>query len=191
MIVIIDYGLGNVHNVQRAIEHLGYQTQLSRDPNTINNADQLILPGVGHFQDAMKAIHAYGLDTLLKSYKKPIIGICLGMQLMYERSEEGHVEGLGLLKGNITEIQTPYSIPHLGWNNLLASKHDLTQDVYFVHSYQAPMNDYVIAHTDYGTPIPAIVQHHTYIGIQFHPEKSGQTGLNILNQALKGGWHND
>lgn len=188
MIVIVDYGLGNIHNVKRAVEHLGYEVVLSRDPATIHAADQLILPGVGHFKDAMTAIRQYDLDQILQQYDKPIIGICLGMQLMYEASEEGHVSGLGLLKGRITEIQTPYTVPHLGWNNLISSKADLTQDVYFVHSYQAPMNEDVIAYAEYGTDIPGIVQHESYIGIQFHPEKSGESGLNILAQALKGGW---
>lgn len=188
MIVIVDYGLGNIHNVKRAVEHLGYDVVLSRDPDTIQSADQLILPGVGHFKDAMTAIRQYDLDTLLQQYDKPIVGICLGMQLMYEGSEEGHETGLGLLKGHITEIQTPYTVPHLGWNNLIAPNADLTHDVYFVHSYQAPMNDDVVAYADYGTRIPGIVQHGRYIGIQFHPEKSGEIGLQILSQALKGGW---
>lgn len=188
MIVIVDYGLGNIHNVKRAVEFLGYDVVLSRDPETIQAADQLILPGVGHFKDAMTAIRHYQLDTLLQQCKQPMIGICLGMQLMYEGSEEGHVAGLGLLKGHITEIQTPYTVPHLGWNNLIANYTELKHDVYFVHSYQAPMNDDVIAYAEYGTDIPGIVQNGRYIGIQFHPEKSGQIGLDILAQALKGGW---
>ncbi|UXR78229.1 MULTISPECIES: imidazole glycerol phosphate synthase subunit HisH [unclassified Staphylococcus] len=188
MIVIVDYGLGNIHNVKRAVAHLGYEVVLSRDPTTIQAADQLILPGVGHFKDAMTAIRQYELDQVLQQYDKPIIGICLGMQLMYEEGEEGHVSGLGLLKGRITEIQTPYTVPHLGWNNLISSKTDLTQDVYFVHSYQAPMNEDVVAYAEYGTDIPGIVQNGRYIGIQFHPEKSGESGLDILAQTLKGGW---
>ena len=108
--------------------------------------------------------------------------------MLYEHSAEGDVEGLQLFPGNIIPIQTPYPVPHLGWNNLISNYTTLTQDVYFVHSYQAEMSDHVVAYADYGTLIPAIVQYKNFIGIQFHPEKSGEDGLAILNQALKGGF---
>ncbi|MDG0836609.1 imidazole glycerol phosphate synthase subunit HisH [Staphylococcus equorum] len=189
MIAIIDYGLGNIKNVQRAVEHLGYETILTDDQNEIEAADMIILPGVGHFKDAMQAIQTRGLATVLQSITdKPIIGICLGMQLLYDWSAEGNVEGLKLFPGNIVPIQTPYPVPHLGWNNLISNHPQLAQDVYFVHSYQAEMSEHVVAFAEYGDPIPAIVQYKHYIGIQFHPEKSGADGLAILNQALKGGF---
>lgn len=188
MIAIVDYGLGNVLNVKRAVEHLGYDVVLTRDVDMLAQADTLILPGVGHFKDAMQTIQHYQLDAYLKTTTQPMIGICLGMQLMYEWSAEGNVAGLGLLKGRITPIDTSYTVPHLGWNTLHSHDTSLHKDVYFVHSYQAPMNDDVIAYAEYGPDIPGIVQHAQYIGIQFHPEKSGDGGLAILKQALQGGW---
>ncbi|HDT8469740.1 TPA: imidazole glycerol phosphate synthase subunit HisH [Staphylococcus pseudintermedius] len=191
MIVIVDYGLGNILNVQRAVQHLGYDVVVSRDPAVIERAEQLILPGVGHFKDAMQAIDRYELAPLLKRQQKPIIGICLGMQLLYAFSDEGHVPGLGFFEGHVRAIDTPYTVPHLGWNQLKSDVPSLDKDVYYVHTYQAPMNDDVVAYTDYGTQIPGIVQRGAYIGIQFHPEKSGDYGLDILAQALKGGWQHD
>ncbi|PHK48950.1 imidazole glycerol phosphate synthase subunit HisH [Staphylococcus edaphicus] len=192
MIAIIDYGLGNVKNVQRAVQFLGYDAILTDQYKDIVNADTIILPGVGHFKDAMRAINDRGLATIIKSITdKPVIGICLGMQLFYHWSAEGDAEGLKLIPGNIVPIQSPYPVPHLGWNNLLSKNTSLLHDVYFVHAYQAEMSEHVIAYAAYGTDIPAIVQFKNYIGIQFHPEKSGETGLKILNQALKGGFQND
>ncbi|SCT98331.1 imidazole glycerol phosphate synthase subunit HisH [Staphylococcus xylosus] len=192
MIALIDYGLGNIKNVQRAINHLGYESKLTDDPKDIEAADMIILPGVGHFKDAMQAIQSRGLVEVLQSVtNKPVIGICLGMQLLYEWSAEGDVSGLKLIPGRIIPIETPYPVPHLGWNNLISNQPALSQDVYFVHSYQAEMSKYVVAFAEYGTQVPAIVQFKNYIGIQFHPEKSGDDGLAILNQALKGGFLND
>lgn len=192
MIVIIDYGLGNISNVKRAVQHLGYEVCVSNGETVIQQARAIILPGVGHFKDAMIAIKKYHLDIILSQVSnQPIIGICLGMQLLYDYSEEGGVSGLGFIPGRIEPIRTAYPIPHLGWNNLLSQNETLRGDVYFIHSYQAPMSDKVIAYTQYGTHIPAIVQHHHYIGIQFHPEKSGAYGLSILQQALEGGFIND
>ena len=191
MIAIVDYGLGNVLNVKRTIEHLGYDVILTRDVSTLKQADTLILPGVGHFKDAMETIERLQLDHFLKTTPQPIIGICLGMQLLYDWSAEGHVDGLGIITGKIEPIQTSYTVPHLGWNNLCSDDSTLKDDVYFIHSYKAPMTEVVVAYTDYGTAIPAIVQQGTTIGIQFHPEKSGDAGLAILKQALKGGWTHD
>lgn len=189
MIAVIDYGLGNIKNIQRALNRLGFNAILTDRVEDIEAADTLILPGVGHFKDAMQAIEKRGLKSILQNIShKPIIGICLGMQLLYEHSAEGDVEGLQLFPGNIIPIQTPYPVPHLGWNNLISNYTTLTQDVYFVHSYQAEMSDHVVAYADYGTLIPAIVQYKNFIGIQLHPEKSGEDGLAILNQALKGGF---
>lgn len=141
MIVIVDYGLGNISNVKRAIEYLGYEVVVSNKQNIIDQAETIILPGVGHFKDAMSEIKRLNLDAILaKNTDKKMIGICLGMQLMYEHSDEGDASGLGFIQGNISRIQTEYPVPHLGWNNLVSKHPMLNQDVYFVHSYQAPMS---------------------------------------------------
>lgn len=137
MIVIVDYGLGNISNVKRAIEHLGYEVVVSNKQNIIDQAETIILPGVGHFKDAMSEIKRLNLDAILaKNTDKKMIGICLGMQLMYEHSDEGDASGLGFIPGNISRIQTEYPVPHLGWNNLVSKHPMLNQDVYFVHSYK-------------------------------------------------------
>ena len=192
MIAIIDYGLGNINNVTRAIQHLGYDVILTCDDKDVQKAEAIVLPGVGHFQDAMHSIEEKSIKDMLKNiHDKPIIGICLGMQLLFQHSAEGDVSGLELVPGNIVPIQSSHPIPHLGWNELKSTHPLLQSDVYFVHSYQAEMSEYVVAYADYGTKIPGVIQYRNYIGIQFHPEKSGTYGLEILNQALKGGFIND
>ncbi|MBI5974418.1 imidazole glycerol phosphate synthase subunit HisH [Staphylococcus canis] len=188
MIAIVDYGLGNVLNVKRAVTYLGYDVVLTRDSKQLAEADMLILPGVGHFKVAMENIQHYQLEDYLKTTEQPIIGICLGMQLLYESSAEGHVAGLGLVPGHIKPIETPYTVPHLGWNTLISDDKEIEHDVYFVHSFQAPMDEKVVAYAAYGTNIPGIIQHGRYTGIQFHPEKSGDHGLAILKKALEGGF---
>lgn len=190
MIAIIDYGLGNISNLTRAIKFLGYEVILTCDEEEMKKADAIVLPGVGHFKDAMSSIREKELDCLLqKINNKTTIGICLGMQLLFQHSAEGDVDGLGFIPGNIIPIQTLYPVPHLGWNQLNSSHPLLQTDVYFVHSYQAEMSEFVVAYANYGIQIPSVVQYHNYIGIQFHPEKSGEHGLAILNQALKGGFY--
>lgn len=193
MIAIVDYGVGNIKNVERAVAHLGYDAKLTRDFDEIRESSHIILPGVGHFKDAMTALKDAGLDQLLIELKdsKPFIGICLGMQVMFEHSDEGDVDGLGMIPGRVVPIQTTYPVPHLGWNNLESTHPLLHQDVYFIHSYYVQTKAPIIATADYGLPITAIVQSDNKIGIQFHPEKSGDFGLEILNQALKGGFLHD
>lgn len=189
MIGIIDYKLGNTGNLINALHTLGYEAVVTRDKDILDQCSTVILPGVGHFKEAMNNINALGLsDTLTSiSKEKPLIGICLGMQLLFEDSEEGNVEGLGLLEGSIRKIKTPHPIPHLGWNTLKSDVQSLDgKDVYFVHSYQLVDSPDVIAVTDYGVTVPGIVQKDNITGIQFHPEKSGEVGLKILNDALKG-----
>ncbi|AMY05288.1 imidazole glycerol phosphate synthase subunit HisH [Staphylococcus condimenti] len=193
MIAIVDYGVGNIKNVERAIHHLGYETALTNDPEVIRSSSHIVLPGVGHFKDAMQALKGSGLDKILIELQndKPFIGICLGMQLMFNHSAEGDTNGLGMINGEVVPIKTDYPVPHLGWNNL-ESKHPLlNQDVYFIHSYYVQTDAPIVATADYGLPITAIVQSGNKIGIQFHPEKSGDYGLEILNQALKGGFIHD
>lgn len=190
MIAVVDYGIGNIQNVLNALKTLGYEAKLTRLEEDFETATHIILPGVGHFKDAMQQLNAYSLVPILTTYKdkKPFIGICLGMQLLYDFSEEGNTTGLAFIPGTVTHIKSDLPVPHLGWNNLMSQHSLLNEDVYFIHSFIAPMADNIIAIADYGQVIPAIVQQNNLIGIQFHPEKSGEYGLKILQQALNGGF---
>ena len=191
MITIIDYGAGNLFSVQNALNYLGLENRVSRDPGEIRSADGLILPGVGAFPDAMRMLNASGLTGLIReeARKKPFLGICLGMQLLFEAGYEfEETVGLGLLPGTVQKIETPYKIPHMGWNSLtfhrpcpLLEGVREGESVYFVHSFQAKtQSECLYASCDYGTEIPALVGEGTVFGAQFHPEKSGEVGLTIL-----------
>lgn len=189
MIGIIDYSLGNTGNLTNALKKLGYNSVISKDKNVLSSCEAIILPGVGHFGFAMNIINTFEIKEMIieLSKTKPLVGICLGMQLLFEHSEEGNADGLGILKGHITRIATDLAVPHLGWNTLTSEYQSLNnKDVYFVHSYKASESEYNIAMTDYNTNIPAIVKKENITGIQFHPEKSGDTGLLILKKALQG-----
>lgn len=189
MIGIIDYSLGNTGNLVNALKKLGYESVITKDKNVLSSCEAIILPGVGHFGYAMNIINTSGLKDMiieLSRYKR-LIGICLGMQLLFEYSEEGNAAGLGILKGRIARIDTDLTIPHLGWNTLTSNYQSLNgKDVYFIHSYKGLESEYTIAETDYNSNIPAIVKKGNVTGIQFHPEKSGETGLYILKNALEG-----
>lgn len=189
MIGIIDYSLGNTGNLVNALKKLGYESVITKDKNVLSSCEAIILPGVGHFGYAMNIINTSGLKDMiieLSRYKR-LIGICLGMQLLFEHSEEGNAAGLGILKGRIARIDTDLTIPHLGWNTLTSNYQSLNgKDVYFIHSYKGLESEYTIAETDYNSNIPAIVKKGNVTGIQFHPEKSGETGLYILKNALEG-----
>lgn len=198
MIVIIDYGMGNLKSVSNALNHLNIENKISDDINEIRNADGLILPGVGAFPDAMETIEEKGLDKVIKEEVqkgKPLLGICLGMQLLFEKSYEGvEKNGLGLIKGNIVKMnedkENNIKIPHIGWNNLVYNKkHSIINNieegkfVYYVHSYYAQSynDEDLIAYSEYGdNKIPGLVSHNNVIGAQFHPEKSGEYGLKML-----------
>ena len=195
MIAIIDYDAGNIKSVEKALKTLGQEVVVTRDPEVILSADRVILPGVGAFGDAMGKLHDYGLvDVIHKVVEKnsPFLGICLGLQLMFESSEETPgVEGLGILKGKIVKIPDngELKIPHMGWNSLHFQNEgrlfaNLPQDsyVYFVHSYylQAEDESIVKATTDYSTCIHASVEKNNVFACQFHPEKSSDVGLTIL-----------
>ncbi len=193
MITIIDYDVGNIKNVYRAFENLGLDVVVSADKEAIKKSSAIILPGVGAFKDAMENLKKYDLVDCIKENAaggKPILGICLGMQLLFEKSyEDGEWEGLGLLKGDIVKFSGDLKIPHMGWNKLIKAKEDsLSNDiregeyVYFVHSYHLnPQNeDDVVFWTYYGKRIPAVVRQRNIIGMQFHPEKSGKTGIKLL-----------
>ena len=195
MIAIIDYDAGNIKSVEKALKTLGQEVVVTRDPEVILSADKVILPGVGAFGDAMGKLHDYGLvDVIHKVVEKniPFLGICLGLQLMFESSEETPgVDGLGILKGKIVKIPDngELKIPHMGWNSLHFQNEgrlfaNLPQDsyVYFVHSYylQAEDESIVKATTDYSTCIHASVEKNNVFACQFHPEKSSDVGLTIL-----------
>lgn len=193
MIAIIDYGAGNIFSVKNALEHLGIDAKLTSDKSEIANADGVILPGVGAFGFAMEKLQESGLADIIKeqSAKKPLLGICLGMQLLFDKSYEfGEHEGLGLIHGYVDKIDAPdLVVPHMGWNKLeKLNKCPMLENVgddsyvYFVHSYKAFCDDNSIAaYCEYGGKVPALVYDGKYVyGAQFHPEKSGDTGLTML-----------
>lgn len=195
MIAIIDYDAGNLKSVEKALVYLGEEGVVTRDREQILKADRVILPGVGSFGDAMRNLKKYELDKIIYEVieqKKPFLGICLGLQLLFESSQETpDVDGLGILKGHIVRIpkQEDLKIPHMGWNSLnFQNKGSMFQGidnqtfVYFVHSFYLKATDEAIvrATTDYGTSIHAAVQQEHVFACQFHPEKSGETGLRML-----------
>ena len=189
MIAIIDYDAGNIKSVEKALNYLGEEAIITRDHDEIVNSDKVILPGVGAFADAMEKIRHYGLEeTIHEVVEKniPFLGICLGLQLMFESSDEGPgVKGLGLLPGKILRIPKSgdLKIPHMGWNNIKVKENPY---VYFVHSYylQADDEDIVAATTEYGVKIHAAVEKDNIFACQFHPEKSSTVGLQILKNFV-------
>lgn len=206
MIAIIDYDAGNIKSVEKALLSLSQEVVVTRDAETILGADKVILPGVGSFGDAMDKLHQYGLVDVIKQVvanKTPFLGICLGLQLLFESSEEcPGVEGLGILKGKIVRIPEGEGIkvPHIGWNSLKYPNRGklyvgLPEDayVYFVHSYylKAEEPEIVVAATEYGTYIHASVEKDNVFACQFHPEKSSDTGLAILQNFVSLGKEND
>lgn len=195
MIAIIDYGVGNLFSLKSSFSAIGQEVAVTDDAEVIRKADKIILPGVGAFEDAVKKLKNTGLDVVLKEEAakgKAVMGICLGMQMLFERSfEYGCHEGLGLIKGDIVpfegRIDPELKIPHIGWNSITV-KEDLPifkyiksgDHVYFVHSYFAEVTQETIAESEYGIGFTAAVGKNNIYGCQFHPEKSGQVGLNIL-----------
>lgn len=193
MHVILDYGLGNLNSVQKGFERVGLDTVITDDLTMIRNAKSIILPGVGAFRDAIILLREKGMfDVIIDEAKKgkPILGICLGMQLLYEQSYEyGVYEGLGLIQGEIKKMDISLKVPHMGWNSLNFDRPDDSllkyisegDYVYYVHSYYAHSDKKeVIAHSNYEIDIPGIVKNENVYGIQFHPEKSGLVGHNML-----------
>ncbi len=193
MIAIIDYGAGNIFSVKNALDYLGLESKLTDDTAEIEAADRIILPGVGAFPSAMRMLSAKGLDAVLwaQAQKKPLLGICLGMQMLLSKSYEfEECDGLNLIPGTVDRINAPgLIIPHMGWNKLeIQNECPLLQNlgnepfVYFVHSYAAKCEDkHLAAWCEYGGKVPAMVYDGKYVfGAQFHPEKSGEVGLQIL-----------
>lgn len=191
MIAIIDYGAGNLFSVKNALDFLGFESIITNKKEDIIKADKLILPGVGAFPMAMQMLEKSELIDCIKEQilVKPLLGICLGMQILFENgSEVAQTKGLGFIKGSVDLIETSYKIPHMGYNELIFNNNSLLLNeleendcVYFVHSYMANTdNENVIAYCDYGVKVPAIVQKGNVYGCQFHPEKSGDIGLQII-----------
>ena len=193
MIVIIDYNVGNLKSVLGAFKRIGLDAVVSRDEKIIKEAKGIVLPGVGTFPTAMKNLEKYHLVELLKERKEagiPILGICLGMQILFEKGYEvEETKGLGFIPGTVCYMDIDEKVPHMGWNQLHKTQdHPLlkyvheNEDVYFVHSYMAHVNDEnLVAYSDYGsTKVTALVQNKNVMGYQFHPEKSGMVGQNIL-----------
>lgn len=196
MVVIVDYGMGNLKNVYNALKYLNIPSKISKDANEIKNADKLILPGVGSFKEAMKNLNNLVLDELIREKANdgtPLLGICLGMQMLFEKGyENGESKGLNLINGDVTLLNPKENvkIPHIGWNRLEVNKdsvliNSLRKDsfVYYVHSFAATnvKDENLIAFSNYGgIKVPAIVCKNNIYGVQFHPEKSGEVGLKIL-----------
>lgn len=192
MTAIIDYGAGNLFSVKNALDYLGIENKVTQKAEDLRAADRLILPGVGAFPDAMRMLHESGLVEVIKEevQKKPLLGICLGMQMLFEKGYEfEETDGLGLIKGSV-KLMNPENlpIPHIGWNELELNKPCKLLEkggeyVYFVHSYAADCpSENVAAYCDYGMKVPALVFNGNVYGAQFHPEKSGDTGLEMLKK---------
>lgn len=191
-IAIVDYGVGNLKSVSNAMKYLGLQTEITGEAGDLERADAIILPGVGAFPDAAERLRGTGLDKIVaaQAAKKPVLGICLGMQLLFDTGEEVRTcKGLGLVNGRVERILTHRKLPHIGWNSLTFQNNSPLfkglEDgawAYFVHTFcgVADREEDVIARTEYGVPVVAAVQAGNAFGCQFHPEKSGETGLQIL-----------
>ncbi|MBO0340921.1 MAG: imidazole glycerol phosphate synthase subunit HisH [Bacteroidota bacterium] len=189
-IVIIDYGAGNIQSIMFAIKRLGYKAVLSHDAEEIKNADKVIFPGVGEASSAMAKLKATGLDKVIPTLKQPVLGICLGMQLMCHSSEEGNTEGLGIFDLDVVKFSNKVKVPQIGWNQISNLKSELFTNIpdksyiYLVHSFYAPIGAETIAVSEYDVHYSAALQKDNFYGVQFHPEKSSDVGSEILNNFL-------
>lgn len=194
MIAVIDYGAGNLRSISRALEVHGADVVITGEPDAIRSADRVVLPGVGNAKAAMERLHKTGIARAVNNVVqsgKPLLGVCLGMQLLFNSQEEGPTNGLGLLEGNARRLSGDLKIPHMGWNTVTFTDHThlavlAPASYYFVHSYVVhPTNMHdIAARTDYGVSFPSIVIHDHIWGVQFHPEKSGENGLKLLKLWL-------
>ncbi|WP_029034886.1 imidazole glycerol phosphate synthase subunit HisH [Salinimicrobium terrae] len=190
-VVIINYGAGNIQSIKFALERLGYEGVLSHDAEEIKSADKVIFPGVGEASSAMKKLKSTGLDKLIPLLKQPVLGICLGMQLMCNRSEEGDTDGLGIFDVDVIHFEKTLKVPHIGWNRIKELKTPLFEGVaeqkfvYLVHSFYAPVCAETIAKCDYGVNYSSALNKDNFYGVQFHPEKSSSAGEKILENFLK------
>jgi len=192
MIGIIKYKAGNLASVTNALDRLGAEFIISDDPSELEKADGIIFPGVGHAGAAMDDLRSRDLDIWLKQTKKPVLGICLGMQLLYESSEEGETQTLGIIPGRLKKFDSSKAkVPHMGWNQFnplqkhpLINGIDNKQFLYYVHGFYAPSNDHTLASCKYIRDFAAVVAKDNFMGVQFHPEKSGQVGSLLLQNFL-------
>lgn len=189
-LVIINYGAGNIQSIMFAIERLGFKAVLSNNPEEIQQADKVIFPGVGEASYAMQKLKESRLDSLIPTLKQPVLGICLGMQLMCNHSEEGNTDGLGIFDANVIRFSNTVKVPQMGWNKIYNLKSPLFEGIneneymYLVHSFYAPNCPEAIATTDYELEYASALQKDNFYGTQFHPEKSGDVGEQILANFL-------
>ena len=194
-IAIVQYNAGNTRSVQYALQRFGITPAITSDPEELRVADKVIFPGVGEASSAMKFLREHQLELVIKDLKQPVLGICLGMQLMCSHSEEGNVEGLGIFSNNVKRFPTQgnsgFKVPHMGWNTLIGCKGKLFEGlpdapfVYYVHSFYAEIGEATVATTDYILPFSAALQKDNFYALQFHPEKSGVDGELIMRNFLE------
>ncbi|MBT8316106.1 MAG: imidazole glycerol phosphate synthase subunit HisH [Lutibacter sp.] len=190
-VVIINYGAGNIQSIKFAIKRLGFDAILSDNVDEIKNADKVIFPGVGEASSAMKKLKSTGLDTLIPTLEQPVLGICLGMQLMCNYCEEGDTKGLGIFDCDVVKFNNNLKVPQIGWNQIENLKSRLFQGIkekehmYLVHSFYVPLNNEAIATTNYGITYVSALKRNNFYGTQFHPEKSSQAGAHILKNFLE------
>jgi glutamine amidotransferase len=195
VIAILDYGMGNLRSVARAIVRVGGRAEVTSDPTVARQAEALAVPGVGAFGSCMRGLAATGLDAVIREFvraDRSVLGVCLGMQVLYEGSEEDPDPGLGLLRGTVVRLPDPVKVPHMGWNDVRwTSDHPLVRGIpsgtqfYFVHSYAAPAGAFTMGETDYGMTFAAAVARGSVFATQFHPEKSGDAGLALYEAFIK------
>lgn len=189
-VVIIDYGAGNIKSLQFAFKRLNIDAKLSDNPEIISAADKIIFPGVGEASSAMKMLKASNLDLLIPQLQQPVLGICLGMQLLCSTTEEGKTEGLSVFNTNVKKFKGTLKVPQMGWNTIESLQSDLFEGIleneymYLVHSYFAELCDDTIAITDYGIKYSSALRKNNFYGVQFHPEKSSKPGLRLLKNFL-------
>jgi len=195
MLAIVDSGGANIASVRFALERLGVRSELTADPAVIRAAERVILPGVGSAVEGMKRLQAKGLVACVRGLTQPVLGVCLGMQLLFENSEEGPTETLGLIPGIVALLPDApgITVPHMGWNTIITGRDPGLLDgigpearFYFVHSYAGPVNAFTVATCDHGAPFAAIVQRGNFSGVQFHPERSGPAGARLLQNFVEG-----
>jgi len=195
MLAIVDSGGANIASVRFALERLGVRSELTADPAVIRAAERVILPGVGAANEGMRKLHDRGLADCVRGLTQPVLGVCLGMQLLFESSEEGPTKTLGLVPGIVTRLpDSPgIQVPHMGWNTILSGRQAALLDgissdarFYFVHSYAGPVNAFTVASCDHGIPFAAVVQRANFSGVQFHPERSGEAGARLLKNFVEG-----
>lgn len=190
MVAIIDYDAGNVRSLQFALERLGKKSVLTADPKQIRAAEKIIFPGQGAAGSAMKKLKQHNLDQLIPTLTQPVLGICLGMQLLCQSTEEDNINGLGILPGKVLRFSETVKVPQMGWNTIFKLQGSLLQHIkegefmYLVHSYYVPLLEETIAQSDYGGAYSVAVQKENFYGVQFHPEKSSKAGLQLLQNFL-------